>query len=197
MKQIIELANQIKDKKLREKTIQLLKEPEISNTEIVYPKADLEKAPAWIAAHHSYDGGLLDHIIGVTKLSISIAEIFEKTYKTKINYDHLIAGALLHDIMKVFILKKSGKKWDFTGTTLDHADFTACELYARGFPEEIVHIVASHGGDAGSAYPRTLEALIVYYADIIDSAGESMIHGLPSLPLQLLLMQPEEKSENE
>jgi len=191
MKRLIALAEKIKDKKLRERTIKLLEEPEISNSEIIYPKSELKEIPAWIGAHHNYKGGQLEHTINVTEISLSIAEQFEKMYDAKINKDHLIAGALLHDIMKVFILKKSGKNWELTGALLDHADFSACELYARGFPEEVVHIVASHGGETGAANPRTLEALIVYHADVVDSAGESMIRGVP--PLQFMIMGGEDE----
>lgn len=179
MKRLIELAEKIKNKDLREKTIRLLKEPEISNSEIIYPKGDFQKMPVWVGAHHNYEGGLIDHTYSVTKASLELAKHFEKLYKTKINHDYLIAGALLHDIMKIFILTKIEDRWTFTGSFLDHAVFTASELYARNFPEEVVHIVASHGGDMGSAgaNPRTIEALIVFYADIYDSAIESFIHG--------------------
>lgn len=187
MKRLIELANKIKDKKLRDKTIKILQDPKISNSEISYPAEKFEEIPAWVGAHHNYKGGQLEHTISVVNICMNLADHFEKSYETKINRDHVIAGALLHDIMKIFILKKKGKAWDLTGTTLDHADFSACELYAREFPEEVVHIVAAHGGDSGAAYPRTLEALIVYYADVIDSAAESMIHGVS--PLQFLMMQ--------
>lgn len=197
MKRLLELANKIKNKQLREKTISLLKEPEISNAEIIYPVAEYKKAPSWIGAHHNYEGGLLDHTFSVANLALMMAENFEKLYKTKVNYDYLIAGALLHDISKVFILKKTGKKWEFTGSILDHADFSACELYARNFPEEVIHIVAAHGGDSGGAYPRTIEAMIVYYADVLDSSIESQIHGLPLQNLQNLqfLLMPASEEE--
>lgn len=195
MKRLIELANKIKDKDLREKTLKLIENPKISNSAMKYPKSDITKAPCWIGAHHNYDGGLIDHIVGVTESAIKLAEVFEKLYEAKINYDHLIAGALLHDIMKLFIMKKEKGNWNFTGTILDHAQFTAAELYARGFPEEVVHIAAAHGGDMGSsaANPKTIEALLVFYADTVDPAVETMVHGVPA-PFQFLLM-PKESEE--
>lgn len=196
IKDAIELANQIKNKSLREKTIRLLKDPEISNSEIVYPKAEFEKIPAWpVGAHHAYDGGELEHSISITKIALRIAEHIEDFYKVKVNKDFIISGALLHDIMKVFLMKKEGNSWEFTGATLDHADFSASELYARGFPEEVIHIVAAHGGEQGmaGANPRTIEAMLVFYADVIDAAVETSIHG--SSHLQLLLKQFKEKSE--
>jgi putative nucleotidyltransferase with HDIG domain len=199
MKELVELANRIKDKKLREKTIAILKDPKSSNPEVVWPAAKFDQIPAWAAgSHHQYEGGQAEHTVSVTRMCIMFAEHFESMYKIKINHDHLIAGALLHDIMKIHLYKRVGKNWQFTGSTLDHGFFSGAELYARGFPEEVVHIVAAHGGDMGAAgaNPRTIEAILVHYADVFDSAIEQQIHGVPNMPLQLLLMaQPEEKTE--
>ena len=193
MKELIELANKIKDKELRKKVLDILKDPKISNKSMKYPRANLEKVPSWIGTHHSYEGGLMKHTESVTKLALSMADSYEKTYKQKVNRDFLIAGALLHDLMRVFMLKKKGKAWDFTGCILDHAVFTACELYTRDFPEEVIHIVAAHGGDMGAAAanPRTIEAQIVLQADITDAAIDSQVNP-PVSPLQLLLMPGEE-----
>ena len=195
MKRLLELANKIKNKSLREKTIKLLKDQTPSNPDFVYPAADFSKIPAWIGAHHNYEGGLMEHTIGVAKLALNFADMVQETYKAKPNRDHVIAGALLHDIGKVFLLKKVGKEWQFTGCLFDHAVLSANELYARGFPEEVIHIVASHGGDMGSAgaNPRTLEAQIVFHADTVDAALESQINGTAQMPLQFLFMQPSEK----
>ncbi|MEM5772215.1 MAG: HD domain-containing protein [Candidatus Aenigmatarchaeota archaeon] len=191
MEKLIKLAEKIENKKLREKVIEILKEPSISNSEIIYPISKLEKVPAWVSGHHNYEGGLIDHIESVTNISLMLSENFEKMYKIKINKDYLIAGALLHDIMKVFILKKEGRVWNFTGTLLDHAFFSAAELYARNFPEEVIHIVASHGGDLGAAgaNPRTLEALIVFYADMIDAGIESQINSINTEDLLSFLIK--------
>ncbi|MCD6476948.1 MAG: HDIG domain-containing protein [Candidatus Aenigmarchaeota archaeon] len=192
MKELIELANKIKDKDLRKKTIEMLKDASISNKSMKYPKADLEKVPAWIGTHHSYEGGLIKHTLSVTRLALDLADTFEKTYKTKVNRDFIISGALLHDIMKVFILKKHNNNWTFTGCILDHALFSAAELYARNFPEEVVHIVGSHGGDLGAtgANPKTIEAQIVLQADVIDAAIDTEINP-PKPSLQFMLMGEE------
>lgn len=197
MKRLIELAEKIKDKKLREKTISLLKEQHISNEEMVYPKEDFSELPCWVGSHHNYSGGLLEHTLSVAKTALALADNFEKIYRVKANRDYLIAGALLHDIMKVFILRREGHKWNFTGSLLDHAFWSGAELYARGFPEEVVHIVASHGGDMGGAgaAPRTIEALLVFYADMTDSAIESNVHGVPQF--QILVVPADEKEESE
>jgi putative nucleotidyltransferase with HDIG domain len=195
MKDALALAEKMKDRKLRDKVVAMLKKPEAGNPEFVYPAAPFDRIPAWaVGAHHGYDGGELDHSVSVAKLALKLAEQFEEAYDIKINHDYLIAGALLHDIGKVFILKKEGGSWGFTGCQMDHADLGGQMLFAAGFPEEVVHIVASHGGDQGQAgaAPKTLEAMIVFHADVLDAAMESHVRpSAASLPLQFLLMPQE------
>lgn len=195
MKDALALAEQIKDRKLREKVIAMLKKPEMENPEFVYPAAPFDKMPAWaIGAHHNYDGGELDHSVSTAKIALKLADQFAEAYGIKVNHDYIIAGALLHDIGKVFILKREGNGWGFTGCHMDHADLSGQMLFAAGFPEDVVHIVASHGGDAGqsAAAPKTLEAIIVFHADVLDAAMESHIRpSAASLPLQFLLMPQE------
>jgi hypothetical protein len=71
MKRLIELANKIQDKKLRDKTVKLLQEPEISNSEISYPAEKFEEIPAWVGAHHNYKGGQLEHTISVVNICLN------------------------------------------------------------------------------------------------------------------------------
>jgi len=52
---------------------------------------------------------------------------------------------------------------------IDHSSLAISELVRRGFPIELVHIVAAHHGDYGPVKPRTIEALICHLADLIDS----------------------------
>ena len=177
IEKLIELAKKIQDEKLREKVIEILKNPELSNEEIIYPCSNPEEIPSSLNSHHSKESGHIEHTASVTELAIKLAKHFEKFYGVKINYDYLIAGALLHDWMKIYHFTKSQGIWKHSGCLIDHAVLTTCELYARGFPEEVIHIVEAHGGDLGqvAARPQTLEALIVFYADVVDSAIESFI----------------------
>jgi 7,8-dihydroneopterin 2',3'-cyclic phosphate phosphodiesterase len=186
---LIELAKKIKDRELREKVIDIIENPKLSNEEILYEAESIEEIPSSTNAHHSHEGGNIEHTISVTELAIKIAEHVEKTYGVKINYDYLIAGALLHDLMKIYQLKRdSSGKFVHSGCLIDHAVLCACELYARGFPEEVIHIVEAHGGDLGqaAARPQTIEALIVFYADVLDAAIESFIRPKENLAMLLL-----------
>jgi len=179
LEELVKLAERIKDETLRKKVIDLLKNPKLSNREFVYSPEDPEKIPSALSGHHARKGGNIEHTISVTKLAIKMAEHFEEAYGAKINYDYLIAGAILHDWMKVFIYRKIPGGWGFSGCTVDHAVLAACELYKRDFPEEVIHIVEAHGGDLGqsAARPQTVEALIVFYADVLDSAFDSLTKG--------------------
>jgi hypothetical protein len=46
------------------------------------------------------------------------------------------------------------------------------ELYHREFPEQVIHIVASHFGEGGPTPPRNFEALILHYVDTLFSLVE-------------------------
>lgn len=171
MNDLYKLAERIKDVKLRKRVISTLKNPgKLSNKEFEkYEACNLEEAPASTSFHHIYIGGLVDHTYSITKMSIAIAEILEEVYKTKIDYDSLIAAALLHDIGKLYRLKNINGVWDVTGIKLDHTMLGTSELYARGFPESVIHIVASHFGENGPTPPGTIEAIILHTVDDFDA----------------------------
>lgn len=178
-KELIELAKLIKNENLREKTIELIKNIEITNTNFKkYEKYKIDFSKAYggpTTFHHAYEGGLIDHTIAVTKICISLAKILEESYGIIINKDYLIAGAILHDIMKVFCYKKVKGGVISNEVMLDHGIWACCELYLRDFPEEVIHIIASHFGPSGANPPQTIEALILFYADSIDATIESLI----------------------
>ena len=52
---------------------------------------------------------------------------------------------------------------------MDHLSLVISELVRRGFPLELVHVVAAHHGDYGPIRPHTIEALICHLADLTDS----------------------------
>jgi 7,8-dihydroneopterin 2',3'-cyclic phosphate phosphodiesterase len=170
-KDLLDFAGRIKDAKLRKMVIDTLRNPgQLSNRSLKLPQVPFEQAPASIDWHHAKTGGLVEHTYIVTKMCISIAEDLKKVYRTKIDMDSLIAGALLHDIGKVWGVRmsKSGK-WLSTGSTIDHTILGTSELHARHFPEKVVHIVASHFGENGPTPPQTVEAYIVHTVDNMDA----------------------------
>lgn len=168
MKRLLKLAERIRDRKLRQQVVDLLARPSLTGKSLDYPKANPEKMPASLGFHHSYEGGHLDHTYAVTLMCIRVADTLKEVYGKEIDYDALIAGALVHDVGKLWTMHKL-KEWEATGLSIDHTMLGTAELYARGFPEKVMHIVASHFGPNGPTPPQTLEAAILHFADNFDA----------------------------
>ncbi|MCS7093773.1 MAG: HD domain-containing protein [Candidatus Aenigmarchaeota archaeon] len=161
---LIKLAGKIKDKSLREKTIEILKDirlthPELSKLE----REDPEKVKTPFGVNNVFVyRDLITHTVAVTEGCLNLAEVIAEKYKIEIKTDYLIAGALLHDIMKVYEFK-DGKQTDIL---LDHSSLALSELYKRDFPVEVLHMVVSHLGTPSNP-PKTIEALILHYIDTL------------------------------
>jgi len=185
-KNIDELVNKIenlyeivKDSNLKKLIKKALLNPDFFNK--------FKLAPAASNFHHSYQGGLLEHTVTVTELSLSIGNI----YKVQ-NIDILIAGALLHDIGKVFEYDLITFKRTDKGRLLGHIaigvnfiDKKISEI--KNFPQPlefaIKHIILSHHGEfewGSPVQPSFLEALIVHFADNIDSKIQPIISNMNS-----------------
>ncbi|WP_456374122.1 HDIG domain-containing metalloprotein [Methanocaldococcus sp.] len=171
MERLIKLAEQIKDENLRKKVIEFLKNPKATHPEIVDTGISVEESPASINWHHRYEGGLIEHTVSVTKMALKIADVLEEVYGVNVNRDYIIAGALLHDIMKPYnyIKKEDGTYDHYDMFNLDHLTLAVAELYKRDFPLEVIKIVASHHGEHSPTRPSSIEAYIVHYADEVDS----------------------------
>lgn len=174
MQKLIELANRIEDGELRKKVVDYIKDPTPSHKDFKkYPKGEWEKIKTYFSV-----GGLpverdvLKHTIAVTELCLDVAKTVEKNFGTKVNKDVLVAGALLHDVMKLLEWKMTSAGPEHTGVMLDHSFLGVAELYRREFPEEVIHMIASHFGETGPTPPRTLEAYILNQVDSMLSMIE-------------------------
>lgn len=176
MERLLELAKQIKNKELREKVVSLLTNPTLSNKNFEkYKPEDMTKVKVLFTVGGMGTverGDLIIHTAAVTELCIKVAQTLEEKYGIKIDMDELIAGALLHDLMKVFEWKSTESGAERTDLSLDHSVLGAAELYSRNFPEKVIHIVASHFGETGPTPPRNFEALILHHVDSFLSLVE-------------------------
>jgi 3'-5' exoribonuclease len=135
-------------------------------------------APAAKQNHHAYLGGLLEHTLSMAR----VCDLLASHYGAVLDRDLLITGALLHDIGKVReIGARSGFPYTDEGKLLGHillglqmvAD--AAAAIADLSPPRLLllqHLIASHQGRyewQSPREPRTLEALILHYADDIDA----------------------------
>jgi len=139
--------------------------------------AELKTHSAAKQMHHSYMGGLLEHLVSVAH----ICEFLSGKYPF-VDRDMLIAGALLHDVGKIMELSPFPLN-DYTdeGELIGHI-VMGSELIGRhvanieGFPRQLEsllkHMLISHHGvyEFGSPkLPRTIEAYLLHMADDLDA----------------------------
>jgi 3'-5' exoribonuclease len=134
-------------------------------------------APAATRNHHAHLGGLLEHTLSVTGICHHLAA----HYGERIDRNLLITGALLHDIGKVReIGAQAGFAYTDEGRLLGHI-LLGLRMVREGaigldVPESrlllLEHVIASHQGRyewQSPREPRTLEALLLHYADDLDA----------------------------
>ncbi len=167
------ILDKIQDKSLREKVTALVENPTIEIDGKIYKGLPLETSPAGVSHHHSYPGGLVEHIVSTTNIALTLCDTIKTTYGGKVNRDLVVAGVILHDIFKslTYIERENGTyAMAPIAERLDHLTLGVAELIRRGFPLNLVHIVEAHmGWEHGPMGPRTLEALVVHIADMADS----------------------------
>ena len=117
------------------------------------------------------DGTQTDHIRGVTRLAVSIADELGSLFPgLEYDRDLLIAAALCHDV---------GKPWEFdpvnqarwvaergrTGwPSIRHPGYGVHICLTVGLPEEVAHVAGGHSGE-GELVQRSLINQIVHQAD--------------------------------
>ena len=166
------LADKIRDKRLREKVIELLENPTFEIDGKKHAGLPLDVSPAGLSHHHCYPGGYVEHVVSTANLAIAMCNSVKKVYHGKVNRDLVVAGVLLHDIFKpaTYAVNENGS---YSSTRLadylDHLSLAIAELARRDFPLELIHVVSAHHGDYGPIRPHTIEALICHLADLMDS----------------------------
>lgn len=167
--ELIQIVKSMHNAHLKQLVLDTLEDPEI--------KPLFLRAPAAKSIHHAWIGGLLEHVLSMTKLLVFIAD----HYKT-VNRDLLIFGAIFHDLGKIWELSfETGINYTDRGKLIGHMEM-ACELIDRkslrilGFNQELrdicKHIVLSHHGklEYGSPKrPKFIEAVLVSMVDELDS----------------------------
>ena len=175
--ELISIVNEVQAAPIKQLLLDSLNDDEI--------KKLLLKAPAAKSIHHAKKGGLIEHIVSISKVMKMIA-----THYSYLNYDLLIFGAIFHDLGKVWELEINREQIQYShkGRLLGHMQL-ACELIDKksqrilGFPEDLreilKHIVLSHHGklEYGSPVrPYIMEAHVVAAIDEFDSKMDTMFN---------------------
>ncbi|HXZ89939.1 MAG TPA: HD domain-containing protein [Candidatus Dormibacteraeota bacterium] len=166
---LLTITNRIRDRALRARVREVLKNPSVKIDGRTYSGLPLEKSPASVWRHHNYPGGFVEHTLALYELSLSLARIVRRIYRCRVDTDLVICGVLLHDIFKPATYREiEGGRYRRSNLAerLDHLSLATAELIRRGFPLDVVHVVAaSHGRQYGPIGPMTIEALICHLAD--------------------------------
>jgi 3'-5' exoribonuclease len=133
--------------------------------------------PAARQNHHAYLGGLLEHTWFVARLALQAAGLYPD-----INRQLVVAGAILHDLGKLKELSQPyAPEYTIPGQLLGHIvlgwEMIRQEAARMNFADQnlllqLEHIIITHHGqrDFGSpVLPKTREAMVVYFADDLDS----------------------------
>lgn len=141
-----------------------------------------KRAPAGIKTHHAYPGGLLVHVLQLTRLAEVIAEHYPR-----LDHELLMMGVLFHDMGKIEELSYDNElNYSDAGQLIGHL-VQGIEILNRliyvaeaglGRPLDInlttrlKHMIVSHHGqlEYGSAkVPMTLEAIALAHLDDLDA----------------------------
>lgn len=173
--ELLQLVKQVESEHIQQLILSTLNDQQI--------KDKLLKSPAAKSIHHVKVGGLVEHILSISKMMVFVAQQY-----TQLNFDLLLFGAIFHDLGKIWELEWTNKGIRYTneGRLIGHLAMSSelVEKKARqifGFPEDLImilkHIVLSHHGklEFGSPkVPMLLEAYVVWMIDDFDSKVDSI-----------------------
>lgn len=170
---LAKIVDKIQDRELRTRIAQFIENPTIEIEGKTYRGVSLEASPAGLSHHHSYSGGYVEHVVAAAEIALTLCDVVEKVYRGLVNRDLVLAGVLLHDILKplTYMERENGAFGKSPlADNMDHLTLIVSEMVRRGFSLHLVHIVCAHHGHRyGPIGPRTIEALVCHLADITDS----------------------------
>ncbi|MCH7618470.1 MAG: hypothetical protein IH880_01700 [Candidatus Marinimicrobia bacterium] len=158
---------EIKDSDLRDKVIAVWEE---AMTKKGWNIETLKRMPFTLLVA-DVNISFIEHVRTVCRMCIAMEKELNEMYSDRVslNHDHLVAGALLADVGKIFEYEESGDKFvkSEQGKYLRHP-FTGVGLsFRHDLPDEVMHIIAVHSKE-GEGFQRTAEAIIFHHADFTD-----------------------------
>jgi 3'-5' exoribonuclease len=177
--QLMAFVEGIEDSHLKQLLFRVFSHPEVAER--------IRVAPAARGMHHAFRTGLLEHTVSMTTAAKALASHY------RLSEDMVVAGALLHDLGKIWELD-IGSTISYTddGRLLGHLSMEVIFVDRMinelpSFPNEIrrqlLHILLAHHGryEYGSPRrPKTPEALLVHMLDNLDSKMAGMWEAIGS-----------------
>jgi len=165
------IKTHIKDKKLKEFVIHVLKENE----------AKFSIIPASLS-YHGKDSGVqgsnLKHIIRMFKFAIALQQLLAAE-PYNINMDRLFAAIVLHDIGKLKCYSKASGKWEYFGVQSQLHPAIGSEMvsqYARSFKinvNDIVDAISTHYGYYGPDEPTSPLGWALFLLEMLETKCKS------------------------
>jgi len=131
------------------------------------PYGDISEVPNFTRELSSGDETLVRHTDAVVKMSVAAAREFQEVYGVSLNYNNLLAGAILHDVDKLVLYGRQGDSIELTefGRKVTHGEYGSLVAKQVGLPEQVVNIIASHSVVKRETLPTSIEAVLVSCCD--------------------------------
>lgn len=116
---------------------------------------------------------LIKHTESVADNVVLIAENVRKKFGYEIDMDVLILSAVLHDVCKLEEMEIGDggvgtSKKSAVGKIYQHGFLSGYYTQKYGLPKEVTALVVAHSGQS-KVIPRSIEGMILYYADMMDA----------------------------
>lgn len=158
----------IKDEALRENTIQVWID---AMREGKWTPDNLKDVPA-AAFIKGCPVNLIDHARAVAQISYEAGLKMQTLFSGKIslNLDHLVSGAILHDVGKLLECEKTNDEVaeNSRAAYLRHPFSGVGIAFGKNIPDEVLHIIAAHSRE-GDFIKRSAEAAIVNKVDAMNT----------------------------
>jgi putative nucleotidyltransferase with HDIG domain len=116
------------------------------------------------------DVSLIAHTRSVARSALATAKVLGEVHGLRIDWDRLLAAALLHDAAKcVEFERKADGSYGRSelGKNLPHSYLVVEVGRQVGLPEEVCHLVAAHS-PTSPVVPRYIEGAVLLHADLLD-----------------------------
>jgi 3'-5' exoribonuclease len=134
-------------------------------------------APAGKTWHHPYVGGLLEHVVKLSRLVMHVCDLYED-----LDRDLMLAACFLHDLGKVRELEYSQAiDYSSEGKLVGHV-VQGVEILDEFLPKHadmpretiyrLKHLIVSHQGNyefGSPKLPKTVEAIVFHHLDNVDA----------------------------
>jgi HD domain len=143
---------------------------------------DLADVPKGLRGGERTPRSLVEHVCAVAEGSLAYAVRMEACHGWAYDRELLLSAALLHDTSKVVEYASEGDRVVVSeiGRLLQHGVWTANRVLGRGLGLDLAHLIVSHTPMSRTT-PQSVEGVVLYYIDMLDSDVMSWHAGDPLL----------------